>query len=69
MLSQLPRRRREHALKAALPGLQPEVLPRLTSALGRLAEPQELAAAVAPLTSPDASDITGSTLAVDGGQR
>ncbi|SIS04645.1 SDR family NAD(P)-dependent oxidoreductase [Williamsia sterculiae] len=39
----------------------------LLGAIGRLAEPSEIAAAVAFLISPDASYITGSTLAIDGG--
>ncbi len=51
-----------------LPGLPREVLPRLSNSLGRLAEPVEIAAAVAFLVSADASYITGSTLAVDGGR-
>ena len=42
-----------------------EVRPR--TALARLAQPEEIAAAVAFLVSADASYITGSTLAVDGG--
>lgn len=40
---------------------------RPITAIGRLAQPHEIAAAVAFLVSPDASYITGSTLAVDGG--
>lgn len=35
--------------------------------LGRLAEPEEIAAAIAFLASDDASFVTGTTLAVDGG--
>ena len=51
-----------------LPGLTGDVAARLSSALGRLAEPQEIAAAVAFLVSADASYVSGSTLAVDGGR-
>jgi 3-oxoacyl-[acyl-carrier protein] reductase len=51
----------------ALRGLPQETLIQVFSTLGRLAEPDEIAAAVAFLVSTDASYITGSTLAADGG--
>jgi 3-oxoacyl-[acyl-carrier protein] reductase len=37
------------------------------SALGRLAQPDEIAAVVGFLLSPDAFYITGTTIAADGG--
>lgn len=44
-----------------------EVVGRTINALGRFAQPEEIAAAIAFLVSDDASDITGCTLPTDGG--
>jgi len=52
----------------ALRGIPADILMKAGSALQRLAQPEEIAAAVSFLVSADASFITGSTLAVDGGE-
>jgi 3-oxoacyl-[acyl-carrier protein] reductase len=56
-----------HYIPPALADIPLSTLTQLASAWGRLAEPEEIAAAVAFLVSADASYITGSTLAADGG--
>ncbi|WP_372499854.1 SDR family NAD(P)-dependent oxidoreductase [Williamsia maris] len=60
----------ENAARYTRPQLQDlptETQMSLLGSVGRLAEPSEIAAAVAFLVSPDSSYVTGSTLAVDGG--
>lgn len=52
----------------ALRNTAPDALLKSKTSLQRLAQPQEIATAVAFLVSEDASYITGSTLAVDGGR-
>jgi 3-oxoacyl-[acyl-carrier protein] reductase len=56
-----------HYRPPALQDVPMEHMIRAFCATGRLAEPEEIAAAIAFLVSPDASYVTGSTLAVDGG--
>lgn len=52
----------------ALQDVSPETLLKSKTSLQRLAQPEEIAAAVTFLVSDDASYITGSTLAIDGGR-
>jgi 3-oxoacyl-[acyl-carrier protein] reductase len=51
----------------ALTGVDPAVVGSSMNSLGRWAEPDEIAAAVAFLLSDDASYLTGSTLDAAGG--
>jgi NAD(P)-dependent dehydrogenase (short-subunit alcohol dehydrogenase family) len=52
----------------AIDNLEAHLFQRLTPLLGAMAEPEDIAAAVAFLGSDDARFVTGATLAVDGGQ-
>jgi 3-oxoacyl-[acyl-carrier protein] reductase len=61
----------ENAKRYTHPALRdaaPDALLKSKTSLQRMAQPQEIAAAVAFLVSDDASYISGSTLAVDGGR-
>lgn len=61
----------ENAKRYTHPALQdvsPDALLNSKTSLQRMAQPEEIAAAVTFLVSDDASYITGSTLAVDGGR-
>jgi 3-oxoacyl-[acyl-carrier protein] reductase len=54
-------------IRPALKELDPNAAVRAMTALGRFAEPGEIAAVIAFLVSDDASYITGRTLLADGG--